>query len=403
MVRIFHGGRVANNIYPYCKQFPPLSRNIASLNSSRMENNWKQVLANKKTVEIPGAECLTHPEVIGGLIGMVFFANNKTLPSRAMLEHLDMGKVVASLVDGWLAGFECLFVSIDGKDSTHPDELLLQRKGGDVLLSFHHNHARNGTYTLRLAYRLECLQEVSEWIEGPLKELRKGEPDNQKGKFMLLTKDPFGGLDARRAEIDTKQVLLEKMYGPEVGRFAEKIIPELNEGGAGLFIMHGLPGTGKTSFLSYLIRHVSQKFIFIPHNLVDALALPDFMELLMEHRNAIMVIEDAEKALQKRNRSEHSPVSSLLNLTDGLLGDILNIKVICTLNSDLTNIDPALLRKGRLIGKCYFGKLPVDRANDLANHLGKDLKFTEDVILAEVFKPTEVEFGQIESQSMGFR
>ena len=61
----------------------------------------------------------------------------------------------------------------------------------------------------------------------------------------------------------------------------------------------------------------------------------------------ILIIEDAERVISDRE-SNGSPagVSNILNLTDGILGDCLNIQVIATFNMKREKIDQALLRKG---------------------------------------------------------
>lgn len=67
-----------------------------------------------------------------------------------------------------------------------------------------------------------------------------------------------------------------------------------------------------------------------------------------------IVIEDAEDLLVSRDTNHNSGISMLLNLTDGLLGQSLGIQVICTFNTHVSNIDRALLRKGRLIALYEF-------------------------------------------------
>lgn len=68
----------------------------------------------------------------------------------------------------------------------------------------------------------------------------------------------------------------------------------------------------------------------------------------LENRNFVMVIEDAEELITSREEVRNSNLSMLLNLTDGLLGKSLGIQIIATFNTDVKNIDKALLRKGRL-------------------------------------------------------
>jgi len=84
------------------------------------------------------------------------------------------------------------------------------------------------------------------------------------------------------------------------------------------------------------------------------------------------------------------------------MGDILNLKVICTLNSELQSLDEALLRKGRLKGKCFFGNLDESKANALALSLGKDTIYTNNTPLADIFKNEENVFGETPLKAIGF-
>ena len=79
-------------------------------------------------------------------------------------------------------------------------------------------------------------------------------------------------------------------------------------------------------------------------------------------------------------------ISDLLNMTDGLLSDALDIKVICTFNTDYDTIDEALLRPGRCRCKYGFELLEKSRANAAAKKYGLD-KVDEDVSLAVLFNP----------------
>ena len=67
-------------------------------------------------------------------------------------------------------------------------------------------------------------------------------------------------------------------------------------------------------------------------------------------------------------------------MTDGLLSDDLGIKFICTFNEDVKNIDPALMRKGRLICKYEFKPLNKDKANELLEEIYKKIsaEWTDD-------------------------
>lgn len=135
--------------------------------------------------------------------------------------------------------------------------------------------------------------------------------------------------------------------------------------------------------------------------MADRIANPEFVPFLKDYPNSILIIEDAESILMKRNGSETSAVSNLLNLSDGLLSDCFNIQIICTFNTDLTSIDKALLRKGRLIAKYEFKELTVQKSNELLHSLGHDEIVKEEMSLAEIYNIHEREF-DLERKRIGF-
>jgi ATP-dependent 26S proteasome regulatory subunit len=47
-------------------------------------------------------------------------------------------------------------------------------------------------------------------------------------------------------------------------------------------------------------------------------------------------------------------VSSLLNITDGLKGRMLRLHIICSGNAEMVDLDPAVLRPGRLMNHRRF-------------------------------------------------
>src|SRR5690606_41754900 len=101
--------------------------------------------------------------------------------------------------------------------------------------------------------------------------------------------------------------------------------------------------------------------------------------------NCILIIEDAEELVISRDNKQNSGLSFLLNLTDGLLRESLGIQIIATFNTDVRNIDKALLRKGRLSAIYEFKKLSVNRTNVLLEKLGKDVCVNTEMSLADIF------------------
>jgi hypothetical protein len=130
---------------------------------------------------------------------------------------------------------------------------------------------------------------------------------------------------------------------------------------------------------------------------------PEFIDLLVDNPNTVVVIEDAENIIMDRRTSGSSAVSNLLNISDGLLADFLNVQLICTFNSSLTMVDSALMRKGRLIAKYEFGKLGIRKAQQLSSHLGFNKRIDKPMTVAEISNQHEKEFDTKQVEIIGFR
>lgn len=228
------------------------------------------------------------------------------------------------------------------------------------------------------------------------------------GSISLIIKGEAGlRTQSFTTKIDDFDVSLH--YGESFKHTYDVIVKRLNtKFDKGIVLFHGVPGCGKTSLVKLLTKHVKDKeVIFVPPYLIESIGSPDFIPFLLQHPNAILVIEDAEKVLLSRDMNEGSSqgVSSLLNISDGILGDCLNIQVICTFNTKKDKIDSALLRDGRLIALHEFGLLTSDESNKLLQHLGKDHVATAPMTLASIYGVgTEILQHKVEQQSsIGFK
>jgi len=125
---------------------------------------------------------------------------------------------------------------------------------------------------------------------------------------------------------------------------------------------------------------------------------------LIDNSDSILFIEDAERVITDRNTGGTAGVSNILNITDGILSDMLNIQIVATFNMDKKKIDEALLRKGRLIAEHKFDKLSIEESNKLVNHLKiKDFVATKPMTLTEIYNVNEEEFKSEEKTKIGFK
>lgn len=219
-------------------------------------------------------------------------------------------------------------------------------------------------------------------IEAVLQQFYRRNKTDKVRFFVLLENKRFGYYTQKKT-FDNIPINLEDSYNEGFATFHQHLEESLRAGN-GLILLHGLPGTGKTTYIKYLSSMIDRDFVFIPEVLADSINSPELLPVLLKLKRPIIVIEDAEKMLVSRSKSMNNSVSSILNLSSGILGDYINASVICTFNCDLQTIDKALLRKGRLIGNWEFGELDIDRCRKIAASHGVEMEITKPITVSEI-------------------
>jgi len=211
-------------------------------------------------------------------------------------------------------------------------------------------------------------------------------------------------LDLKAMEIKRTRLDIELFYEDEFKCVDEVIRKRLNQkNDKGIVLLHGLPGTGKTTYLRYLIGKVKKRVLFLSPSVAGNLIDPDFIELLIDNPNSVLIIEDAENIIMDRKVNKDSSVSNLLNISDGLLADFLNVQLVCTFNSSLTMIDSALMRKGRMVAKHEFGRLGIVKSQRLSDYFGFTTKVTKPMTIAEIANQHEKDQPVERMEIIGFR
>jgi hypothetical protein len=192
--------------------------------------------------------------------------------------------------------------------------------------------------------------------------------------YINLVVEENGHLHLQEFNIKNPKINVNLAYGEKFAEDEKKILNSIRKDDKGLYIFHGEPGTGKSMWIRNLIRKINSmnfdgEVIYMPSEMVGSLESPAFIPFISQHPDSILVIEDADIALQSR-KNHGSIVKTILNMTDGILADCLRLKIIATFNCALNEIDTALLRKGRLTHRHEFK--PLNREQAIA--LGEWLK-----------------------------
>ncbi|MEO7983229.1 MAG: AAA family ATPase [Bacteroidota bacterium] len=212
------------------------------------------------------------------------------------------------------------------------------------------------------------------------------------------------GFELSQIEVKRTKLELDLFYEDDFKEVNDIICKRLsNDKDKGIVLLHGLPGTGKTTYLRYLIGKIKKRILFIAPGVAGEIMNPDFIQLLVSNPNTVLIIEDAENVIMDRKVNTNASVSNLLNISDGLLADFLNVQLICTFNSSLTMVDSALMRKGRLIAKYEFGRLGIEKSKRLSEHFGFDTLIDKPMTIAEIANPHEKTQKVSNVEVVGFR
>lgn len=279
----------------------------------------------------------------------------------------------------------CLFLCKELKMLLSINKGNVSPQKNDIAILFDNSYSFNISYTELVN---SFLAEISQFAEK--------EEDTPKLNIVTQTTD---GFKLHEKSILDVGISIKDNYNEDFEPIYDKILSRLNTNkDKGLVLLHGNPGTGKTTFIRHICSKIKGKeIIYIPSEMAKVMADPAFLTFLIQHTNSILVVEDAEELLQSRDFSKRtSAISNILNMSDGLLSDVLNIQIICTFNCPLSNIDEALLRKGRIIAKYEFRELSLEKTKALLPAA------TSPMTLADIYNSEDQNFQVAKRNTIGF-
>lgn len=152
---------------------------------------------------------------------------------------------------------------------------------------------------------------------------------------------------------------------------------------ARLHLLTGPPGTGKTSFLRHVFQDTGDDvfLIFVPALEAAQFCGREGISLLTKQnkgKKVVIIIEDADCVLATRTTSSAGSTSSLLNIVDGLFAEMFDVRVVATTNLGTDNIDPAMVRNGRMGSCILLDMLNKKEQLEVAEKIGLDKSLLTD-------------------------
>jgi hypothetical protein len=242
-------------------------------------------------------------------------------------------------------------------------------------------------------------------IISTIKQSKKENKHKQKFYMIVANSHSEYGFEFRKFNIKKQEINISENYNDDFIEVDSTIRNFLNTNKTnGLVLLHGKYGTGKTSYIRNLMGTINKRFIFLPVNMMDSISSPNFLPFISKYGNSILVLEDCETIIKQRETgNSDSSLVNLLNLGDGLLSDALSIKLICTFNADLKQIDKAILRKGRLVARYEFKELSAVKTKSLLSKNGVNDSSDVTKTLAEIYNFSFNNFNDnTEGKKIGF-
>lgn len=254
--------------------------------------------------------------------------------------------------------------------------------------------------TVSIYYKDEDPKELYEELINLL-EVKVPEPKQAEVQLIAYNQEYY----TITSKVKPLDIDIKKNYNDDFLPVFDDIVKFINDRSSGLIVLRGTKGTGKTSLIKYLMSKYPNNYVIVTNAVAESLATPELMSFMLDHKDSIFILEDCEQILIKRelnNGSFGGAISNILNMSDGLMSDIFNIKFICTFNADITKIDEALLRKGRCFANYEFKELSEEKTKILLNEQNIYLDSYKPMTLADIYHYSDNDYETSAPKKFGF-
>jgi len=260
----------------------------------------------------------------------------------------------------------------------HVEYVFVNYENGAMYLMGESDGDRHYNLMLFSGHDTDLLREMEfleKWFEPVHTEKR------EESEFLYLYQN-MNGLTTRSMSMDfydPTSAFVDRNYNDDIPY--EQIEEFLSGEDCGICLLHGEPGTGKSTLIKHLIaKNTDLRFIYCPASVFEQVPESEIANfMILQNKDTIYVIEDCESLISDRNRGHNHVLPTLLNFSDGIIGSALRPKFLLTFNCPPDQVDQAVLRKGRLKIMYDFKKLSLEKTRVIKPDA------TEPMTLADIY------------------
>ena len=309
----------------------------------------------------------------------ILSAKNRLQSKRTKVLHCQFNNIE----DIWKtleSDYECFSVS--------PYKMYIIHKEFIATLTWHYESTHTG---IAVVLSSDTIQKANDYIKEIETTLSNFTITDKVVSYTILQNDNSTELNETFYE-DTIDVEFNPLATPFIVDVDSYIDNFLNSK-APVLILHGEAGTGKTTFVKYLLKKMQDRVqekredFKAMYSFDEAVFyLSDFYRRIIYDDYDVVVLEDINQVLHKNQDEDGlNPINKFLSVTDGLISKYK--KIIITTNIESKHqLHPALLRPGRCYDVIPFRKLEGVEIDNLCDSCAKDLHLqTESINLSEFY------------------